>query len=176
MLTKKPRLSKLKDSGKNPSDPSGTKKLENIEFSATTKINIGILPIECLLLFDFHLAVCVDRQQDALRKQQCRHEKDQNQKSHVQMCNEYGKQGCCRGLQLRIGRAISAVEKCGLSLRKYPNLCGLMCVVLPAVKQNGLALEFASDEIKQNIEVVSAAVKQNKMTLEFASPDLPKSA
>ncbi|WP_044881509.1 DUF4116 domain-containing protein [Neochlamydia sp. EPS4] len=45
-------------------------------------------------------------------------------------------------------------------------------VVLAAVKQNGLALQFASQELKENKEVVLAAVKQNGLALQFVSEEL----
>ena len=43
---------------------------------------------------------------------------------------------------------------------------------LKAVKQNGLALEYASDELKNDKEVVLAAVKQYGRALEYASDRL----
>jgi hypothetical protein len=45
-------------------------------------------------------------------------------------------------------------------------------IMLAAVKQNGLALKFASDELKNDKELVIAAVKQNALTLKFASDTL----
>ncbi|WP_064610347.1 DUF4116 domain-containing protein [Streptobacillus moniliformis] len=44
--------------------------------------------------------------------------------------------------------------------------------VLKAVKQDGWALEFASEELKNDKEVVMAAVKQNGDALQFASERL----
>jgi hypothetical protein len=41
-------------------------------------------------------------------------------------------------------------------------------VVLAAVKQNGLALEFASEELKMREEVLEAALRQNGLALAFA--------
>ena len=43
---------------------------------------------------------------------------------------------------------------------------------LAAVKQNGLALEYASDELKCDREIVLAAVKQTSHALEYASEEL----
>ena len=43
-------------------------------------------------------------------------------------------------------------------------------IVLEAVKQNGLALEFADPELKKDFDVVKAAVSQNGLALEFADP------
>jgi hypothetical protein len=45
-------------------------------------------------------------------------------------------------------------------------------IVLEAVKQNGDALECASDELKNNFEIVLEAVKQNGYALEYASDEL----
>jgi histidinol phosphatase-like PHP family hydrolase len=45
-------------------------------------------------------------------------------------------------------------------------------VVLAAVKQNGLALEYASKELQNDREVVLAAVKQDGRALEYASDEL----
>ena len=41
--------------------------------------------------------------------------------------------------------------------------------LIDAVKQNGMALKFASNYIKNDVDVVTIAVKQNGMALEFAS-------
>ncbi len=43
-----------------------------------------------------------------------------------------------------------------------------------AVKNNGMALKYTSDEIKKNKKIVLIAVKQNGMALEFADPSLQK--
>ena len=42
-------------------------------------------------------------------------------------------------------------------------------IVLEAVKQNGLALEYASDRLKNNEEIVVTAIKQYESALQFAS-------
>jgi hypothetical protein len=47
-------------------------------------------------------------------------------------------------------------------------------VVLEAVKQDGMALQFASDELKNNKDVVLKAVRQNVWVLRFASEELQK--
>ena len=47
-------------------------------------------------------------------------------------------------------------------------------IVLDAVGQNGLALEFADPELKNDIDVVKTAVSENGLALEFASPRLKK--
>ena len=45
-------------------------------------------------------------------------------------------------------------------------------VVLATVKQNGLALKFASDELKTDQQVVLEAVKQTGLAVKFASDHL----
>jgi thiol-disulfide isomerase/thioredoxin len=45
-------------------------------------------------------------------------------------------------------------------------------VVMAAVQKNGLALQYASDEMKNDKDVVTAAVQQNGLALEFASEKL----
>ena len=45
-------------------------------------------------------------------------------------------------------------------------------VVMVAVAQNGLALEYASDELKNDKEVVMAAVTQKGLALQYASAEL----
>lgn len=42
-------------------------------------------------------------------------------------------------------------------------------IILEAVKKHGLDLEYASDDLKLDIDVVRAAVKQNKDVLELIS-------
>ena len=44
--------------------------------------------------------------------------------------------------------------------------------MLAAVKNDGLALEYASDTLKADREVVLEAVKQNGYALEYASEEL----
>lgn len=41
--------------------------------------------------------------------------------------------------------------------------------ILEAVKQDGYALQYASDDLKLDIDVVRAAIKQNKDVLELIS-------
>jgi len=47
-------------------------------------------------------------------------------------------------------------------------------VALAAVKQNGLVLYYASDELRGDKEVVLAAMGQNRLALKFASDELKK--
>ena len=46
--------------------------------------------------------------------------------------------------------------------------------VLERVKQNGLALEFASEELRNDLEVVIEAIKQDLNAINFASPEVIK--
>ena len=48
-------------------------------------------------------------------------------------------------------------------------------IVLEAVKNDGYALEYASEELKADTEIVLAAVKNNGMALEYASKKLKAS-
>ena len=45
-------------------------------------------------------------------------------------------------------------------------------IVLEAVKQNGDALQYASEELKNDKEVVLEAVKRNRLALQYASKEL----
>ena len=45
-------------------------------------------------------------------------------------------------------------------------------IVLAAVKQNGLALEFANDVFKSDKEVVTSALENNGEAMQFVSKDL----
>ena len=47
-------------------------------------------------------------------------------------------------------------------------------VTLAAVKINGMSLEYTSDYLKNNKEVVLEAIKQNRSALQFASEELQK--
>lgn len=61
-----------------------------------------------------------------------------------------------------------------ISSYSYPNSENLQKkeIVLAAVKQNGMALQFASGELRNNYEIVLAAVKQNGMALKFTPGNL----
>lgn len=64
-----------------------------------------------------------------------------------------------------------AVKQNGLSLQYAKNdLNNNIEIVSEALKQNGLALQFASDELKNNIDIVFMAINENAYALEFASP------
>ena len=66
-----------------------------------------------------------------------------------------------------------AIEQNGLTLQ-YTNkeLKNNKEFVLLAIKQNGLALQYASDDLKNNKEFVLIAIKQNGLALQYASDDL----
>ena len=47
-------------------------------------------------------------------------------------------------------------------------------VVLAAVNQDGWALQYASERLKDDKEVILTAVKQDEVALDFASPGIQK--
>ena len=75
-----------------------------------------------------------------------------------------------------------AVNKNGLVLKDIGNITSGFFkkqrhnenkqIVLAAVTQNGLALEYASDKLKSDQEIVTAAIQQNSEALKFASKNL----
>lgn len=68
---------------------------------------------------------------------------------------------------------VSLVGRYGMTLQfASDDLKGEKEVVLAAVKQNGLALQFASDTLKNDEEVVLAAVNQNWAAIDHASEHL----
>ncbi|EFC41472.1 hypothetical protein NAEGRDRAFT_58778 [Naegleria gruberi] len=60
----------------------------------------------------------------------------------------------------------------GLLLVHFPEFNSNRKVVIAAVKQNGLALEFASNELRSDEEIVKLAMETQKDALLFASPTL----
>lgn len=62
---------------------------------------------------------------------------------------------------------IKQLSKNGLLLENYPELQNNKEAVLIAVRQNGLALQFASEELKDDYEVVFKAVKEDYTSLRF---------
>ena len=68
--------------------------------------------------------------------------------------------------------ALKKIKKDGLELNNFKELQNDKEVVLAAVQQNGLALEFASDKLKADRKVVLAAVQQNGNALKLASQQL----
>lgn len=71
---------------------------------------------------------------------------------------------------------IAAVKKNGLSLGdiKFAHHVDDVAVVTEAVKQNGLALEFASERLKKDIAIFNIAVEQNGDAASFAEEELYK--
>ena len=71
-------------------------------------------------------------------------------------------------------RLVLAAVRCNGHALRYASeqLRGDREVVLAAVRQNGWALEYASGQLKGDREVVLAAVKQNGDALCYASPQL----
>ena len=68
---------------------------------------------------------------------------------------------------------LTAVRQDGHALRfAAEHLKNHRSIVCAAVQQNGTSLWFASDSMKRNREVVIAAVQQNWRALKFAPPDL----
>ena len=67
---------------------------------------------------------------------------------------------------------IKQLSKNGLLLENFPDLQNNKEAVLIAVRQNGLALQFASKRLKNDKEVVLQAVKQNGLALYYASDNL----
>lgn len=64
-----------------------------------------------------------------------------------------------------------AVKQNGLALEYAKNnLNDNIEIVSEAIKQNGLALQFASENLKNNIDIVFMAINENAYALEFASP------
>jgi hypothetical protein len=59
-----------------------------------------------------------------------------------------------------------------LDLKNYPEAQDDNELVLIAVKKNGLALEFASERLRNDYDIVLCAVKKNGLALEFASDEL----
>ena len=69
---------------------------------------------------------------------------------------------------------LAAVAQNGLALEFAEEMKKDKEVVLAAVSQNGLALKFASECLQGDKEVVQVAVAQNGMALEFTSIDLKR--
>ena len=70
-------------------------------------------------------------------------------------------------------KVLAAVKKSGWALEyASDDLRNNPEVVLAAVKKNGWALEYASDDLRDDKEVVLAAVNQNAAALQYASDDL----
>jgi hypothetical protein len=68
---------------------------------------------------------------------------------------------------------LEAVKLNGKTLRKS-HFCGDLEIVMEAVKHDGLALQYASYDLKDNKDIVLEAVKQNPEAIKFASKDIRK--
>jgi hypothetical protein len=60
------------------------------------------------------------------------------------------------------------VSEDGMKLKDIPEGCMDRIIVLTAVAQNGLALQFASEKLRADPDVVKIAVAQNPKSLEYA--------
>ena len=66
---------------------------------------------------------------------------------------------------------LKAVQLDGLLLAFAPKWQDTKHVVLEAVQQNGFALQFASEDLKDDLSIVHLAYVQNRDSLEFASAE-----
>ena len=66
----------------------------------------------------------------------------------------------------------AAVSKNGMELKFIPGSKQLQCHVMDAVKQNGLALQFALPDYKDDRVLVMMAIEQNPGSFEYASENL----
>ena len=55
-----------------------------------------------------------------------------------------------------------------------PNNILEQVIVMAAVKHNGRALQFASEDLQRYREIIMASVKQNEWAPKFASEDLQR--
>ena len=67
---------------------------------------------------------------------------------------------------------IDTIKQHPLELEHYPDYHDDSEVVLLAVKKNGLALQFASERLRNDRDVVAVAVQRNGLALQFASDAL----
>ncbi|KIC75891.1 hypothetical protein DB41_GZ00550 [Neochlamydia sp. TUME1] len=67
---------------------------------------------------------------------------------------------------------LELVQKDGLVLKYTPTFRNHKEFVLTAVRQNGLALDYASQELQNDREVVLTAVQQNASAVRYASQEL----
>jgi len=72
----------------------------------------------------------------------------------------------------KLDKAVQKVSEKGLRLQSLVDFKTNREVVLAAVKQNGLALGFATAELRVDKGLVLAAVVQNGLALEFATAEL----
>jgi hypothetical protein len=67
---------------------------------------------------------------------------------------------------------ISNVSTDGTNLLKFLEYINDIDIVTKAIKQNGLALQYASDGLKDNSTIVEEAIKKNGLALQYASDGL----
>ena len=70
--------------------------------------------------------------------------------------------------------ALEIVKKDGYQLEKLSKFQKDPEIVLEAVKQVGYALQYATNDLRDNFQIVFEAVKQNGYSLEYASDNLKK--
>ena len=68
--------------------------------------------------------------------------------------------------------ALNALTRRGNSLSFFESFKNNKEIVLCAVKNDGMALQFASEELKNDEDVVMCAVKNNGLALQFANARL----
>lgn len=64
---------------------------------------------------------------------------------------------------------LSLLEKNGMELQLFPKLQDSDLYVQRAVTQNGLAIQFASDRLKNEVDILDWALEQNGLALQYAS-------
>ena len=97
---------------------------------------------------------------------------------NIQYLSNWFKQIPCHYNRLNIEEItktylFQAIKQNGLALQYSDNaIKNIKLYVLEAVKNNGLALQYASYHLKNNKEIVFEAVKNNSLALQYASKQL----
>jgi len=81
---------------------------------------------------------------------------------------ESQKEFCIKTPPLYPYGGVERIPKNGLLLKEYPELNDDKDLVLLAVKQDGYALQFASDRLREDKDVLDAALEQNLNAIQFA--------
>jgi len=81
---------------------------------------------------------------------------------------ESQKEFCIKTPPLYPYGGVERIPKNGLLLSEYPELNDDKDTVLLAVKQDGYALQFASDRLREDKDVLDAALEQNLNAIQFA--------
>ena len=80
-----------------------------------------------------------------------------------------------KGMGCKLSKEWNAVQKKGAVLEyASENLRNDRELVMKTVQQNGFALEYASEELRNDRKIVKTAVQQYGDALQFASEDLKK--